>query len=144
MQEWFTWQIWLIAGICLMLLELIGLGFYAFTLGLACLTTAGYAIIDSSAYMQLTIFSISALIFATLITKYHRTRTRIRSGYILGEKNYDVLGTIKANAQGELGVTIDGDWFKLQIESQGLFQEGDVVRVKKFDGITAEVELIKK
>lgn len=133
------WHGWLIAALILLLLELIGTGFFAFTLGIAALITALSAAFGLGLAGQWWLFALSALILAPLLKRlFRRYAPSRRTNYLAGEGQQE--GLIVQLPSGELRIEIEGDLFLVRHAQHLPLQIGKRVIVSRFDGITAIIE----
>lgn len=133
------WHGWLIAALVLLLLELIGTGFFAFTLGIAALITTASAAYGLSVVGQWWVFALSALVLAPLLKRlFRRYAPSRRTNYLAGEGLQE--GVIVQLPSGELRVQIEGDLFLVRHAQHLPLQVGERVLIRRFDGITAIIE----
>ena len=133
------WQGWLIAAFLLLLLELFGTGFFAFTLAIAALITTASAAGGVSTTGQWWIFSLSALVLAPLLKwLFRRYAPSRRASFLAGEGQQE--GVIVQLPCGELRIQIEGDLFLVRHAQQQPLKVGERVIVRRFDGITAIID----
>lgn len=135
-----AWHLWLIAGLLLALAELLGLGFFALALGLACIVGSLAAGLGAPVALQWLISGLAAAIIAPTLTRVlNKPGGSRRSGGLAGE-NRPQPGVLVLDAQGQLRVRVEGDLYPVRSLSGRLVHDGDTVTVRRFDGITALID----
>ncbi|GAA3529601.1 NfeD family protein [Zobellella aerophila] len=135
-----AWHLWLIAALILLLLELLGTGFFAFALGLAALVAMISALLDLGAAGQWFTFAIAAALIApALKVLFRRWAPSRRSSGLAGERG-EREGVLVQLGNGEFRLKLEGDLFPVRSESNRPLLAGARVKVRRFDGITALID----
>jgi len=140
-----SWHLWVIGGVLLMGLEMLGLGFVALALGVAGLVGAAVAATDASLSLQIGSAVLAALILIPLFVRGFRKFSKPREATgLAGELRGGGTATALVSQQGRLGVVITGDFFPAEAaegESAARLQAGVRVVIEGFSGITARVRV---
>ncbi|WP_151671092.1 NfeD family protein [Nitrincola schmidtii] len=135
-----AWHLWLLAGLFLMILELLGTGFVAFALGLAALAGMIAALLHLPAAAQWISFAIAAAVLAPwLRKKFQRWAPSRRRSGLAGEKR-TMEGLLLLDNSGQLKVKVESDTYFVRSLSDRNLTPGTRVTVVDFDGITALVD----
>ncbi|TVQ67867.1 MAG: NfeD family protein [Oceanospirillales bacterium] len=135
-----AWHLWLLAGLFLMILELLGTGFVAFALGLAALAGMIAALLHLPAAAQWISFAIAAAVLAPwLRKKFHNWAPSRRRSGLAGEKRA-MEGLLLLDNNGQLKVKVESDTYFVRSLSDRNLTPGTRVTVVDFDGITALVD----
>lgn len=134
------WHFWLLASLSLMILELLGTGFFAFALGLAALIGMLAALLNAPAPLQWIAFAISAAALAPLLRKIMRHWAPSRRHSALAGESKPLGGIILLDNNGQLKVKVEGDTYFVRSVSGRELPPGTPVTVTSFDGITALVD----
>lgn len=135
-----SWHLWLIAALILLLLELLGTGFFALALGLAAFVAMASALLGLGAAGQWFTFAIAAALIApSLKALFHRLAPSQRSSALAGEQG-EREGVLVQLADGEFKLKLEGDLFPVRSESSQPMVAGARVKVRRFDGITALID----
>ncbi|WP_232818182.1 NfeD family protein [Zobellella maritima] len=135
-----AWHLWLIAALILLLLELLGTGFFAFALGLAALVAMISALMGLEAAGQWFTFAIAAALIApALKVLFRRLAPSRRSSALAGERG-EREGELVQLENGEFRLKLEGDLFPVRSESNRPLLAGARVKVRRFDGITALID----
>tara|TARA_R110001583_G_scaffold13663_4_gene58248 strand:- start:504 stop:965 length:462 start_codon:yes stop_codon:yes gene_type:complete len=135
-----AWHLWLLAGIVLAALEMLGLAFVALALALSCVAGAAAALAGGSLTMQIAASAVAAIILTPLLVRLFKHRQASDGGVSLaGEvaslgQKYSLI-----EQQGRLGILIKGDFFPAQADNDEALSNGQAVIVQRFSGITAMV-----
>ncbi len=138
------WHIWLIAGILLFIFEIFTPGFVLASFAIACVFSGLASLLGYNFKIQIFVFSIITLIvFFTirpLLCKYfYRFDDPLKTNVdaLIG-KTARVLEKIQ-NADNAGRVKIEGEDWKARSESGEVIEEGELVVVKKIEGVTVIV-----
>lgn len=135
-----AWHLWLLAGLFLMILELLGTGFVAFALGIAALAGMLAAILHLPAAAQWISFAIAAAVLAPwLRSRFRHWAPSRRRSALAGEK-HSMEGLLMLDNNGQLKVKVESDTFFVRSISDRTLTPGTRVTVIDFDGITALVD----
>ena len=135
-----AWQMWLIAALLLLLLELLSLGFYALALGLAALVAMAAALLGLGVTVQWWVFAVAALLLAPgLKWLFRRFAPSRRTSFLAGEAPRQVGELIQLDS-GAYRVRVDGDLFMVRSASGATLIAGAQVNICRFDGITAIID----
>ncbi|OIN04347.1 NfeD family protein [Oceanisphaera psychrotolerans] len=135
-----AWHYWLIAALLLLLLELLGTGFFAFALGLAALAAMVAAWLDMSLTWQWFVFALAAAVLAPLLKRlFRRFAPSRRTSFLAGESRQQ-QGDIVQLASGEFRLKLEGDLFLVRSASGATLTPGTRVDIRRFDGITAIID----
>ncbi|MBM7454712.1 membrane protein implicated in regulation of membrane protease activity [Oceanisphaera litoralis] len=135
-----AWHWWLIAALLLLLLELLGTGFFAFAFGLAALAAMVVAWLDVGVTWQWFTFALAAALLAPLLKwLFRRFAPSQRTSFLAGESRRQ-QGEIVQLASGELRLKLEGDLFPVRSASDASLTVGARVQVRRFDGITAIID----
>ena len=134
-----VWQIWVIAGAILCLMELLGAGLFLLSLGIACEITALFSLF-LGLYGQITVFIIASLVV------FFSARQLLYSKKTPVENNFGVdaligkLGVAEAEITPYAGyVKIGGESWPARSDSDEVMPPGTNVIVIKWDGNKAIV-----
>jgi|TARA_B100000745_G_scaffold144714_1_gene94733 membrane protein implicated in regulation of membrane protease activity len=139
-----AWHLWIIAGLLLSLLELIGGQFVFLAIGVSCLVGASFAgLTDQPFKWQLGVTVVAAAIliplFVGLYRRYGMPAGRATTGE--GAESTEQYHITEYN--GRIGVKIKGDFFPVKEQAGSPLVVGEQVKVVKMDGITAIVYKVK-
>ncbi|MBL1377258.1 NfeD family protein [Zobellella iuensis] len=135
-----TWHLWLIAALLLLLLELLGTGFFAFAMGIAALAAMVAALFDASTTSQWFTFAIAAALLAPLLKRlFRRYAPSRRTSFLAGESRRQ-QGELVRLPSGEFRLKLEGDLFLVRSESGAPLTAGARVCIRRFDGITAIID----
>ncbi len=135
-----AWHYWLIAALLLLLLELLGTGFFAFALGLAALAAMVAAWLDMNLTWQWFVFALAAAVLAPLLKRlFRRIAPSRRTSFLAGESRQQ-QGDIVQLASGEFRLKLEGDLFLVRSASGATLTAGTRVDIRRFDGITAIID----
>ncbi|PSJ47815.1 hypothetical protein C7H85_03080 [Zobellella endophytica] len=135
-----AWHLWLIAALLLLLLELLGTGFFAFAMGLAALAAMTAALLDAGATLQWFVFAIAAVVLAPLLKRLFRRYAPSRRSSALAGEGRRQQGELVQLPSGEIRLRFEGDLFLVRSESGAALNPGERVTVRCFDGITAVID----
>jgi len=132
-----AWHFWLIAAIILMIVELLGTGFYAMAIGIAALFGMLAALIGLPVSAQWFAFAGAAAVLAPLLKfLFSKISPSQRRSALAGEEHM-LSGKIYLNSQGNLRVNVEGDSYPVKSLSARELQPGEKISIIRFDGITA-------
>lgn len=135
-----AWHFWIIAGLLLALAELLGLGFFALALGLACLVGAVAAFFEASLAIQWLATGIAAAVIAPTLTRALKKTSRSNRFAGLAGEDRAQAGLVVIDAQGQPRVRVEGDLYPVRSLTGRVLTEGESVTIQRFDGITALIE----
>lgn len=132
-----AWHFWLIAAVILMIVELLGTGFYALAIGIAALFGMLAALIGLPVPAQWFAFAGAGAVLAPLLKfLFSRLSPSQRRSSLAGEE-HSLPGLLFLNPQGQLRVSVEGDSYPVRSLSSRTLQPGEEIRILRFDGITA-------
>ncbi|MFN3881987.1 MAG: NfeD family protein [Nitrincola lacisaponensis] len=134
------WHFWLLAALFLMILELLGTGFFAFALGLAALIGMFAALFNVPPSVQWLVFALAAAVLAPWLRKTLRHWAPSRRRSALAGENRTLEGLLLLDQNGQLKVKIENDTYFVRSNSGRELTPGNRVTVTGFDGITALVD----
>lgn len=135
-----AWHWWLIAALVLLLVELLGTGFFAFAFGLAALAAMVVAWLDADVTWQWFTFALAAALLAPLLKwLFRRFAPSQRTSFLAGESRQQ-QGEIVQLASGDFRIKLEGDLFMVRSASGATLTVGDRVEIRRFDGITAIID----
>lgn len=135
-----AWHWWLIAALLLLLVELLGTGFFAFAFGLAALAAMVVAWLDAGVTWQWFTFALAAALLAPLLKwLFRRFAPSRRTSFLAGESRQQ-QGEIVQLASGDFRLKLEGDLFMVRSASGATLTVGDRVEIRRFDGITAIID----
>ncbi|MEH6471152.1 MAG: NfeD family protein [Halopseudomonas sp.] len=135
-----AWHLWLLAGMILTALEMLGLAFVALALGLSCIAGAVAALAGGSMTVQIGSTAVAAIIVTPLLVRWFKQRSQGADSISLaGEAGSTGQTCTLIEQQGRLGVQIKGDFFPAQSDDDSELSVGQKVVVQRFSGITAMV-----
>lgn len=138
------WQMWAIAALILMLMELFGAHFVLLGLGLAAAVVAIVAAMAPGVGLigQILIFLVAALAIIPAIVIVHRRFYPSRGVSVMNEPGGEAAKPREVIVRnGRAGVEIYGDFYPAEFPNSGLAPEpGTTVVVSSFRGITALVK----
>ena len=135
-----AWHWWLIAALLLLLVELLGTGFFAFAFGLAALAAMVVAWLDAGVTWQWFTFALAAMLLAPLLKwLFRRFAPTQRTSSLAGESRQQ-QGEIVQLASGDFRLKLEGDLFMVRSASGATLTVGDRVEIRRFDGITAIID----
>ncbi|MDE1536392.1 MULTISPECIES: NfeD family protein [Actinotignum] len=135
-----TWQIWVIAGLALAIVEMFTLDFTFLMLGLAALATAGVALGTDILWIQIIAYGIFALILLFFARPWARRHINPRGAAVgnveaqVGRRAYALTEITERGGRVKIG----GDEWSART-TEGRIPEGGVVLVQAIDGATAIV-----
>lgn len=138
-----SWLLWIIGGLLLSLLELIGGQFVFLAIGVSCLFGSAVArFTDYGFKWQLGITALAAAILIPLFVVWYKAKMQPKGRATIGEgaETNEQYPLVENN--GRIGVKIQGDFFPAKHANRQELQAGVIVKVMKMDGITAIVERI--
>ena len=140
-----SWHLWVIGGVLLMGLEMLGLGFVALAIGVACLAGALAAYFGGELSLQIGSAVLAALLLTPLFVRGFRRFSRPHDRATLaGSGAAAGRPTPLVEQQGRRGVRITGDFFPAEAargQAPGALQAGTLVTIDGFNGITAQVRI---
>ena len=135
-----AWHWWLIAALLLLLVELLGTGFFAFAFGLAALVAMMVALLDVGVTWQWFTFALAAALLAPLLKwLFRRFAPSQRTSFLAGESRRQ-QGEIVQLASGDFRLKLEGDLFMVRSASGAALTVGARVEIRRFDGITAIID----
>ncbi len=135
-----AWHWWLLAGMILAALEMLGLAFVALALGISCLAGAVAAWIGGSLTLQIASTTVAAIILTPLLVRlFKQQRSRVDSISLAGEAGGAGQAYTLIEQQGRLGIRIKGDFFPVMSADNSALNVEQTVIVQRFSGITAIV-----
>lgn len=135
-----AWHGWLIAGLLLLLLELLSLGFFALAIAVAAFVTMAAALLGVGLTVQWLIFAVAALLLApTLKQVFRRFAPSRRRSFLAGEGRQQI-GELVLLDSGDYRVKFDGDLYLVLSASATPLIAGARVNICRFDGITAIID----
>lgn len=135
-----AWHFWVIAGLLLALAELLGLGFFALALGLACLVGAVAAFLGASLAVQWLATGVAAAVIAPTLTRVLKKTSRSNRFASLAGEGRAQAGQVVIDAQGQPRVRVEGDLYPVRSLAGRVLTEGESVTIQRFDGITAVID----
>ena len=135
-----AWHWWLIAALVLLLVELLGTGFFAFAFGLAALAAMVVAWLDAGVTWQWFTFALAAMLLAPLLKWLFRRFAPTRRTSSLAGENRQQQGEIVQLASGDFRLKLEGDLFMVRSASGATLTVGARVEIRRFDGITAIID----
>lgn len=135
-----AWHIWVVVGLLLALAELLGLGFFALALGLACLAGALSAALAAPFSVQLLATGITGAVLAPLLSRSLRHASRSNRFASLAGEGRPQKGSVVVGRDGDVRVRVEGDMFPVRSLSGRVLEQGATVIIHRFDGITALVD----
>lgn len=137
-----VWQLWLLAGMILAALEMLGLGFVALALGVSCGAGALAAAAGGSLTMQIGSSAVAAMILIPLLVRlFKQHRSGADSISLAGEAGSAGQTYTLVEQQGRLGIRIKGDFFPVESADANALSVNQTIIVQRFSGITAIVAL---
>ncbi|MEH6826249.1 MAG: NfeD family protein [Motiliproteus sp.] len=137
-----VWQLWLLAGMILAALEMLGLGFVALALGVSCGAGALAAAAGGSLTMQVGSSAVAAMILIPLLVRlFKQHRSGADSISLAGEAGSAGQTYTLVEQQGRLGIRIKGDFFPVESADANALSVNQTIIVQHFSGITAIVAL---
>jgi len=140
-----AWHLWVILGLILAGLELLGAQFVLLALGVSALSGALASVLGAGLNVQLISVAITALVVVPLfVRKIHP--------YLLPKTPYGTLGSGAETGQlvkviigngGKLAVRVSGNEYPLRWEGETKPAAGDTVRILSVEGITLCVERVE-
>ncbi|HLC16560.1 MAG TPA: NfeD family protein [Thermodesulfovibrionia bacterium] len=135
------WQVWIIFGIVLLILEVITSGFYLAGFGIACFGASVAAYLDGSFNVQLLTFSMSviALFFGVrpFFVQYVYRRADKRSFGVKALIGQTAIVTESINNAKNIGrVQVGGESWKALADTDQIIEADEMVLVKRFEGVT--------
>lgn len=142
-----AWMIWLIVGIALMLVELMGGAFVLVALGLAAMLIAMALVagVNLGLSSQLLVFAGLAAVFTPLGIYLYRRRQQSGQASELGAGLVGQTGVLEGKSavvmRGDNGpiIQVRGDDFPVAFEDGNRPSPGASVEILRFEGITAIV-----
>jgi len=140
-------QYWLIAGLVLLILEILAPGFVLANFAVAAIAASIAAWFDASIEIQVIVFVITCLVsFVTVRPLLHRTlmkgKKRARTGAdALAGRVARVTHQIPAPPENGR-VQVDGDSWSAMSVSGDLIEEGATVRIVRVDSVILYVEKV--
>lgn len=135
-----AWQWWLLAGMVLVALEMLGLAFVALAIGLSCVAGAVAAWAGGSLALQIASSALAAMILTPVLVRLLKQRSRSEDGVALaGEAGSTGQIYRLVEQQGRLGIRIKGDFFPVENIGTGVLVVDQRVLLQRFSGITALV-----
>ncbi len=145
--EFEAWHLWIILGLLLAALEMLGLGFVALAIGVACIGGAAAALADQPLWIQIATTAVAAAILTPLFVRYFRTMSGARDRVaVTGETGSHGQQAVIVWRQQRAGVVLKGDFFPAQLVQPAAspeLKEGQRVEIIEFSGITAMVRVIE-
>lgn len=145
-----AWHLWLLGGMILAALEMLGLAFVALALGTSCVAGAIAALMGASLTVQIGASTVTAIILTPLFVRWFKQLKPATDAVALaGESGSSGQRCILVEQQGRLGVVIKGDFFPAASDSDisangTVFKQplavGMTVQVLRFSGITVIVQ----
>lgn len=145
-----AWHLWLLGGMILAALEMLGLAFVALALGASCVAGAIAALLGASLTVQIGASTVTAIILTPLFVRWFKQlKPAVDTVALAGESGSSGQRCTLVEQQGRLGVLIKGDFFPAALDSDtnanvaGSDQPlalNMTVQVKRFSGITAIVQ----
>ena len=135
-----AWHAWLLAGLILLLLELLTLSFFALAFGLAALVTMVAAWLGLDLTLQWLVFALTSLMLAPVLKRLFRRFAPSRRRHSLAGEGEQQLGEVLQLASGEYRVKFDGDTYLVRSRSGRALIAGTQVNISRFDGITAIID----
>jgi len=137
------WQLWLIAGLALLITEMFAPGFWLINVAVGCFAAAIVALLPFGTTPQILVFAVATVVSAALfrpflLRHFHRT-TGIRTNVdaLVGKVGI-VTQRIEAGSRGR--VIVDGeDWRGAAITGEAL-EPGTRITVIEVDGTTLKVD----
>ncbi len=137
-----VWQLWLLAGMILAALEMLGLGFVALALGVSCGAGALAAAAGGSLAVQVGSSAVAAVILIPLLVRlFKQHRSGADSISLAGEAGSAGQTYTLVEQQGRLGIRIKGDFFPVESADANALSVNQTIIVQRFSGITAIVAL---
>ncbi|MFT6913861.1 MAG: hypothetical protein ACJAWL_000147 [Motiliproteus sp.] len=135
-----AWEWWLLAGMVLLALEMLGLAFVALAIGLSCVAGAVTAWAGGSLTLQIGSTVLAAMILTPVLVRLFRQRRPSDDSIVLaGEADSTGQVYTLESQQGRLGIRIKGDFFPVENTQGEVLVAGQRVIVQGFSGITALV-----
>lgn len=141
-----VWQIWCIAGIILLILEMFTPAMFFINLSIAAIITAIFSYFDASFLVQAIVFSICSLIlivflrpFMVKIIKTKNGSTGISGKYIEHEAK-----VVKEVTKNDGRIALYGEEWNARSINDDVIPVGSMVRIKSNDSIIMYVEMIKE
>ncbi|MBI4501435.1 MAG: NfeD family protein [Gemmatimonadetes bacterium] len=137
------WQLWLIAGIALLITEMFAPGFWLINVAVGCFAAAVVALLPFTLPLQIAVFAgatvVSAVLFRPFLLKHlHRTAVRTNVDALVGKVGMVTQRIDPATRGGR--VIVDGeDWRGAAIDGTTL-EPGTRIMVIEVDGTTLKVE----
>ncbi len=144
--EFEAWHLWVILGLTLAALEMLGMAFVALAFGVACLAGALAAAAAQPLWLQIGATAAAGAVLTPLFIRSYRriggARERVSVTGDAGSRGQVAEVVCR---QDRLGVLIKGDFFPAQLVDSPpdcALAVGQRVAIKNFSGITALVTLI--
>ena len=137
------WQLWLIAGIALLITEMFAPGFWLINVAVGCFAAAAVGLLPFSLALQIAAFAgatvLSAALFRPFLLKhFHRAAVRTNVDALVGKIGVVAERIDPATRGGR--VIVDGeDWRGAAIDG-GTLEPGTRIMVIEVDGTTLKVE----
>ncbi len=141
-----AWHLWLLGGMVLAALEMLGLAFVALALGVSCIAGSVVALAGGSLTLQIGASAVMAIILTPLFVRWFKRQVPPSDSVSLaGESGSNGQRCVLVEQQGRLGVLIKGDFFPAQMDLDGTESDrplsvGMKVLVQRFSGITVIVQ----
>ncbi|WP_406665232.1 NfeD family protein [Gallaecimonas sp. GXIMD1310] len=133
------WLYWLIGALVLFIAEAFTATAIALALGACALSASLVAYAGLPFGWQTGGFVFTAFLLSPLVVRRYQRRHHT-TGQTLGEAGFNAVGMVRLGSDGVARVHIDGKDFPLKSASQQSLKEGQVVAIRRFEGITAIVD----
>lgn len=135
-----AWHLWLLAGMVLAAMEMLGMAFVALALGVSCIAGAVAAVAGASLTVQIGATAVAAIILTPLFVRWFQSRKGSEDKVsLVGESGSGGQVCHLVEQQGRLGVKIKGDFFPAESADGQELKSGQRVELQHFSGITAMV-----
>ncbi|RDE19693.1 NfeD family protein [Motiliproteus coralliicola] len=135
-----AWHLWLLAGMVLAAMEMLGLAFVALALGVSCIAGAVADLVGASLTVQIAATALMAILLTPLFVRWFQSR---KGGddkiSLVGESGSGGQLCTLLEQQGRIGVKIKGDFFPAESSDGRELKVGQRVELQHFSGITAMV-----
>lgn len=139
-----AWHLWLIAGMVLIIAEVIGTEFILLALGAAALVTGLVTATFGLGFDgQLIVGAVAAALFVPTFIRFYRRRFKATGAKaVIGEGVYRDNEMLIEEYGGRVGLRFQGDFFPARSTEGDPLKPGELVRILEMNGVTAIVERI--
>jgi len=137
------WQVWIIAGIALLIAEVIAPGFWLLSVAVGCFTAALAGVLPFGVVFQVLAFATGTVLSAALLRPFllrrrggHHVRTNVDA--LIGKTGVVVERIDSLQRTGR--VIVDGEDWRGAALDDGIIESGTRITVVAVDGATLKVD----